>query len=175
MGLVREVLDALGITSVDVSGWEADDIIATARRPPRDAGHRRHHRDRRPRQLPARRGPARARCSTTSGACRDYALYDEAGILERTGVTPALYPQYAALRGDSSDNLPGVPGVGEKTAAKLINTYGGLDGIFAHVDEQTPKLRENLTEHEAAGPEEPRADAARTTTHRSTSISTISP
>jgi DNA polymerase-1 len=78
----------------------------------------------------------------------DYAFYDEAGIAERTGVTPVLYPQYAALRGDSSDNLPGVPGVGEKTAAKLINAYGGLDGIFEHVDEQTPKLRASLAEHE---------------------------
>ena len=58
----------------------------------------------------------------------DYALYDEAGIVERTGVTPAQYPEYAAMRGDPSDNLPGVPGVGEKTAAKLLNTYGGLDG-----------------------------------------------
>ncbi len=45
------------------------------------------------------------------------------------------------MRGDPSDNLPGVPGVGEKTAAKLINTYGGLAGIFEHVEEQTPKLR----------------------------------
>jgi DNA polymerase-1 len=78
----------------------------------------------------------------------DYAFYDEAGIEERTGVAPSLYVQYAALRGDNSDNLPGVPGVGEKTAAKLINTYGGLDGIFEHVDEQTPKLRSNLAEHE---------------------------
>ena len=52
----------------------------------------------------------------------DYALYDEDGILDRTGVAPSLYPQYAALRGDPSDNLPGVPGVGEKTAAKLINS-----------------------------------------------------
>ena len=52
---------------------------------------------------------------------------------------PRCTCQYAALRGDPSDNLPGVPGVGEKTAAKLINTYGGLDGIFAHVDEQTPE------------------------------------
>ena len=49
----------------------------------------------------------------------DYVLYDEAGIAERTGVTPAQYPEYAALRGDPSDNLPGVPGIGEKTAAKL--------------------------------------------------------
>ena len=78
----------------------------------------------------------------------DYAFYDEAGIVERTGVVPTLYVQYAALRGDNSDNLPGVPGVGEKTAAKLINTYGDLDGIFEHVDEQTPKLRSNLAEHE---------------------------
>src|SRR5204862_7259606 len=78
----------------------------------------------------------------------DYALYDEAGIEEKTGVTAALYPQYAALRGDPSDNLPGVPGVGEKTAAKLINNYGGLDGIFAHVAEQTPKLKASLAEHE---------------------------
>src|SRR5690606_17153633 len=79
----------------------------------------------------------------------DYALYDEAGIEERTGVPPRLYPQYAALRGDPSDNLPGVPGVGEKTAAKLINTYGGIDGIYDHLDEQTPKLRENLAANEA--------------------------
>jgi DNA polymerase-1 len=78
----------------------------------------------------------------------DYVLYDEAGIKERTGVTPAQYPEYAALRGDPSDNLPGVPGVGEKTAAKLITNYGGLDGVFAHVDEQTPKLRASLADAE---------------------------
>ena len=65
-------------------------------------------------------------------------------------MPPRLYLQYAALRGDPSDNLPGVPGVGEKTAAKLINTYGGIDGIFEHLDEQSPKLRANLAEHEAS-------------------------
>ena len=58
----------------------------------------------------------------------DYALYDEAGILERTGVTPEQYVEYAALRGDPSDNLPGVPGIGEKTAAKLVSTYGDARG-----------------------------------------------
>ncbi len=76
----------------------------------------------------------------------DYALYDEAGILERTKVTPAQYPEYAALRGDPSDNLPGVPGIGEKTAAKLVNTYGNLEGIFEHLDELPPKQRQNLAE-----------------------------
>src|SRR4029077_19658970 len=85
----------------------------------------------------------------------DYAFYDEAGIKERTGVDPAHYVEYAALRGDPSDNLPGVPGVGEKTAAKLINTYGGLDGIFAHLDEQTPKLRASLAENEARARQNP--------------------
>ena len=76
----------------------------------------------------------------------DYALYDEAGIFERTGVTPAQYPEYAALRGDPSDNLPGVPGIGEKTAAKLVTTYGNLEGIFEHLDELPPKQRQNLGE-----------------------------
>ena len=74
----------------------------------------------------------------------DYALYDETGIFERTGVTPNQYPDYAALRGDPSDNLEGVPGVGEKTAAKLINQYGSLESIFDAADAQTPKLKESL-------------------------------
>ncbi len=148
MGLVREVLDAIGITAVDLSGWEADDLIATATDRLVEAGHQVIivTGDRDSYQLV--RDPD-VKVLYNKRGVSDYAFYDEAGIEERTGVTPALYPQYAALRGDNSDNLPGVPGVGEKTAAKLINTYGGLDGIFAHVDEQTPKLRSNLAEHEA--------------------------
>lgn len=147
MGLVRDVLDALGIPTVDAAGWEADDLIATV-------AHRLADRgdevvvvtgDRDSYQLV--RDPF-VRVLYNKRGVSDYALYDEAGILERTGVTPAQYPEYAALRGDPSDNLPGVPGVGEKTAAKLITTYGGLDGIFDHVEDQTPKLRSSLAEHE---------------------------
>ncbi len=147
MGLVREVLDAVGITAIDLAGWEADDLIATVTDKLVDAGNDVIivTGDRDSYQLVS--DPA-VKVLYNKRGVSDYALYDEAGIEERTGVTPALYPQYAALRGDNSDNLPGVPGVGEKTAAKLINTYGGLDGIFAHVDEQTPKLRSNLAEHE---------------------------
>src|SRR5271156_2790043 len=78
----------------------------------------------------------------------DYALYDETGIFDRCGVPPSQYVLLASLRGDPSDNLPGIPGVGEKTAAKLLTKYGDLDGIFSHLDEQTPKLRENLAENE---------------------------
>ncbi|WP_421119535.1 DNA polymerase I [Aquihabitans daechungensis] len=146
--LVRQVVDTLGVTAIEQVGVEADDIIATFA------------------TLAAARGDdvlivtgdrdsyqlvedPHIRVIYNKRGVSDYANYDEAGIVERTGVHPTKYVQYAALRGDPSDNLPGIPGVGEKTAAKLINTYGGLDGIFDHVDEQTPKLRQNLAEHEA--------------------------
>ncbi|MCB1027765.1 MAG: DNA polymerase I, partial [Microthrixaceae bacterium] len=78
----------------------------------------------------------------------DYKLFDEAGIAERTGVKPSDYVFYAALRGDPSDNLPGVPGVGEKTAAKLVNSYGTVDELFAHAADQTPKLAASLEANE---------------------------
>jgi len=146
MPLVRSLLDALGVTQVDAAGWEADDLIATAARRLAAAGDdvivvtgdRDSYQlveDPHIKVLYNRRGVS------------DYALYDEAGIAERTGVPPRLYPDYAALRGDTSDNLPGVPGVGEKTAAKLIMAHGGLDEALAAADEQTPKLRANLNEH----------------------------
>ena len=147
LDLVRELVSALGLRVVDADGFEADDVLATLATVARDAnrdvtivtGDRDSYQlveDPYVRVLYNKRGVS------------DYALYDEAGILERTGVRPADYVAYAALRGDPSDNLPGVPGVGEKTAAKLINAYGGLDGIFAAADEQTPKLKENLVANE---------------------------
>ncbi|MEA3184998.1 MAG: polymerase, partial [Ilumatobacteraceae bacterium] len=147
MGLVREVLAALGVHVVDLAGWEADDILATVAEMAKAEGHEVIivTGDRDTYQLVEDPG---VRVLYNRRGVSDYALYDEAGIKEKTGVTPAQYPEYAALRGDPSDNLDGVPGVGEKTAAKLINTYGGLDGIFANVDAQTPKLRASLAEHE---------------------------
>ena len=60
----------------------------------------------------------------------DYALYDEAGILERTGVTPKQYPEYAALRGDPSDGLPGLRGVGAVTAAGMVRRHGDIAGVL---------------------------------------------
>jgi DNA polymerase I len=148
MGLVREVLAALGIQTIDEAGWEADDLIATAvdRLVERGKAVIIVTGDRDSYQLV--NDATDVKVMYNKRGVSDYALYDEAGIVGKTGVTPDLYAQYAALRGDSSDNLPGVPGVGEKTAAKLINTYGGLDGIFANVATQTPKLQSSLTEHE---------------------------
>ena len=149
MGLVREVLEAVGIQTIDVAGWEADDLIATAvdelTKRGKDVIIVTGDRD----SYQLVNDATNVKVMYNKRGVSDYAMYDEAGIAEKTGVTPDLYVQYAALRGDNSDNLPGVPGVGEKTAAKLINKYGGLDGIFANVDDQTPKLKSNLVEHEA--------------------------
>jgi DNA polymerase-1 len=146
--MIRQLLDCLGIPVIGAPGYEADDVLATLATEARDrdcdvvvvTGDRDCFQlveDPHLRVLYNRRGVS------------DYTLYDEAGIVDRTGVPPALYPMLAALRGDPSDNLPGVPGVGEKTAAKLLTTYGDLDGVFSHLAELTPKLRANLAEHEA--------------------------
>ncbi len=147
LGLVRQVLEALGIPMIDAAGYEADDIIATLATQAADGGDEVIivTGDRDTYQLVA---DPLVKVLYNRRGVSDYVLYDEAGIRERTGVSPAEYPEYAALRGDPSDNLPGVPGVGEKTAAKLITTHGGLDGVFANLAALTPKLRANLAEHE---------------------------
>ncbi len=147
MGLVREVIQVLGITMVDQPGVEADDILATLATQARDNGDDVIvvTGDRDAYQLVE---DPHVKVLYNKRGVSDYALYDEDGIEEKTGVRPDKYVLYAAMRGDKSDNLPGVPGVGEKTAAKLLNTYGDLDGIFAALDDQTPKLRENLAANE---------------------------
>ena len=148
MGLARQLIETLAIPIVDWPGYEADDVIATLAT---QAAARQDEvivvtGDRDTYQLVQ---DPYVKVLYNKRGVSEYALYDEAGIEARTGVRPADYPQYAALRGDPSDNLPGVPGVGEKTAAKLINTYGGLDAIFEHLDDLTPKLRQSLADSEA--------------------------
>jgi DNA polymerase-1 len=148
MPLIREVLETMQVPQLCVEGVEADDVIATLATKAagegldvivvtgdRDAFQLIE--DPHVKVLYNRRGVS------------DYVLYDEAGIAERyLGVTARQYPQYAALRGDTSDNLPGVPGIGEKTAAALIVKYGDLDTVFDHLDELPPKQRQNLAEHQ---------------------------
>jgi DNA polymerase-1 len=146
--LIRRLVETIGVPVVELAGYEADDIIATLATSLELAGddviivtgdrdsYQLVH-DPHIKVLYNRRGVT------------DYVLYDEAGIAERTGVAPALYPMLASLRGDPSDNLPGVPGVGEKTAAKLVNTYGNLDDLFSHLEDLTPKLRASLEACEA--------------------------
>jgi DNA polymerase-1 len=148
MGLARQLIETLNVPLVDAPGFEADDVIATLATRAAAGGDDVIvvSGDRDTYQLVE--DPHISVLYPKRGVS-EYVLYDEAGIEARTGVTPANYPQYAALRGDPSDNLPGVPGVGEKTAAKLINTYGDIDGIYAHLDELSPKLRQSLADAEA--------------------------
>jgi len=147
MPLVREVLSALRIPVVEVAGYEADDVIATLVREARDeelpvlvvTGDRDN--------LQLIDDEHDVRVMMTRRGITDTAIYDEAAVTERYGVPPERYIDLAALRGDPSDNLPGVPGVGDKTATKLVQTYGGAEEVVAHADEQRGKLRENLLAH----------------------------
>ena len=145
--LIRSMCETLHIPVLGVPQFEADDVLATLATWGRDAqipvvvvtGDRDSFQlvqDPWIRVLYNRRGVS------------DYSLYDEAGIIERCGVEPARYALLAALSGDASDNLPGVPGVGEKTAAKLLSSYRDFDELFAHLGDLTPKLRENLATYE---------------------------
>ncbi len=140
--LIDEVLDVMGITQLRVPGYEADDVIATL------ATHAKAEGwdvsivtgDRDAFQLIE---PGITVLYTRRGVS-DVVKADASWLEERYGVKPTEYVDYAALRGDPSDNLPGVPGVGEKTAAKLIAAYGTVDRVLDAATEQTPKLRENL-------------------------------
>lgn len=78
------------------------------------------------------------------GRTGEMLLYDQAKVKERYGLEPRQMIDYKALKGDVSDNIPGVPGVGEKTATKLLQTYGSVDDIYEHIDSVEPKLREKL-------------------------------
>lgn len=145
MPLIREVLDALRIPVLEIGGVEADDVLATLATKAADEGVDAIvvTGDRDAFQLVC---DPHIKVLYNRRGVSDYVLYDEAGIVERTGVTAAQYPQYAAMRGDSSDNLPGVPGVGEKTAASLLQRYHSIEGIYEHLEELPPKQRQNLGE-----------------------------
>ena len=144
---VREVVKALRIPVYEMPGYEADDVIGTITR-----------------QLDGREDlettivtvdldmlqlvTPRVRLMTTRSGVENTIMYDVARIDERFGLRPDQMIDYKALKGDPTDNIPGVPGVGEKTAAKLIREFGDLDTLLARLDDVTPeKLRDKLGEH----------------------------
>ena len=143
--LMDEVLQALEITQLRMDGYEADDIIATLTRQAVDQGWDvlvvTGDRD----AFQLVEGPVKV--VYTRRGISDVVIADEAYVEERYGIDPSQYVEYAALRGDSSDNLPGVPGVGEKTASRLIADYGSVEGVYRAITEMTPKLMENLAEN----------------------------
>ena len=138
--------EAFGFRNVAVEGFEADDVIATLTRQASDAGIPVMivSGDRDVYQL-VRDG---VRVMTTSRGVTDTKVYDHDGVIERYGVPPELVTDFIGLKGDTSDNIPGVPGIGDKTAAQLLQQFGSLDGVLESVDEISgAKRKQNLTEH----------------------------
>ena len=85
---------------------------------------------------------------TTSRGITDTRVYDREGVVERYGIPPELVTDFIGLKGDTSDNIPGVPGIGDKTAAQLLQKYGSLESVLEHVDEISgEKRRQNLREN----------------------------
>ena len=84
----------------------------------------------------------------TSRGITETKIYDRQAVIDRYGIPPELIPDFYGLKGDTSDNIPGVPGIGEKTASELIRTHGSLEGVLSHIDEISgPKRKQNLLEH----------------------------
>jgi DNA polymerase I len=144
--LIEEVLDALNIPFLKKDGYEADDIIATLVTQALEdeemevlilTG------DRDSLQLVTERSTVLYPMRGVS----DLARMTPAAVEEKYGVPPARYPELAAIVGETSDNLPGVPGVGQGFAARWINQYDGLDNVITHADEISGKKGESLREH----------------------------
>ena len=143
--LIQQVLEAMGVTALTAPGYEADDILATLATSAQAEGM----------EVLICSGD-RDSFQTVTERCT--VLYPVKGVStlrrmtpqeveERYGVTPERYPHLAALVGETSDNLPGVPGVGPKTAAKWLNLYDGLDGVIAHADQIKGKAGQSLRDH----------------------------
>jgi DNA polymerase-1 len=140
--ITKEVLAAMGITVLAEPGYEADDIIATLATQADGAGYRVLvvTGDRDSLQLVNSNITVLYPIKGVSALTR----FTPDAVVEKYGLTPEQYPDFAALRGDPSDNLPGIPGVGEKTAAKWIVEYGSLQGLVDNVDEVRGKVGDSL-------------------------------
>ncbi|MCD0481552.1 DNA polymerase I [Streptacidiphilus sp. ASG 303] len=145
VGLIGELLDAMRLPRMALEGFEADDVIATlaTAASAEDFDVLIVTGDRDALQLVSDRVTVLYPTKGVSELTR----YTPEKVAEKYGVTPVQYPDLAALRGDPSDNLPGIPGVGEKTAAKWINQFGSFEALVDRVDEVKGKIGEKLREH----------------------------
>ena len=147
--LLPELMDGFGIVNLVRPGYEADDILGTlaeeAKR--QGTGSVVVTGDRDAMQLV----DDDIWVMSTGRGVTDVKIYTPAAVVERFGVTPAQIPDYIGLKGDSSDNIPGVPGIGEKTAAQLLQQFGSIEALYSRLDEvKSEKRRAVLREHEGA-------------------------
>jgi DNA polymerase-1 len=143
--IVREVVTRLGMPILEVEGYEADDVIGTLTKlaTAADVDTVMVSGDLDGLQLV----DDHVRLLTTRMGVAATVVYDPARVMERYGLRPDQMLDYKALKGDTSDNLPGVPGVGEKTAISLLQEFGTLDNLYERLDEVKGKLRDRLAEH----------------------------
>jgi DNA polymerase I len=145
---LEPLVDAFGYRNLKVDGYEADDVIASlaelakTQDPPIEVMVVTGDRD--AYQLV----DEQVRIMTTSRGITDTRVYDRQGVIDRYGIPPELVPDFIGLKGDTSDNIPGVPGIGDKTAADLLQRFGSLEGVLDNIDEISgAKRKENLTNH----------------------------
>ena len=143
---LHPLVDAFGYANVKVPGFEADDVIASLVRPARERGIDvmvvTGDRDLFQLVEPG------VRVMATSRGITDTKVYDTDAVVDRYGIAPELIPDFVGLKGDTSDNIPGVPGIGEKTASQLLQAHGDLEGVLSSIDDISgAKRKQNLTEH----------------------------
>jgi DNA polymerase I len=148
---LEPLAQAFGYRNVRVDGFEADDVIASIAERARGDG------------VPVMvvtgdrdafqiiDPDSRVRVMATGRGITDTKVYDHQGVVDRYGIPPELIPDFYGLKGDTSDNIPGVPGIGDKTASDLLQRFGSLEGVLDHVDEISgAKRKQNLLEHAEA-------------------------
>jgi DNA polymerase-1 len=141
----RPIVEAFGYRNLEFEGWEADDVIATLATRADEAGIKTTvvSTDRDAFQLVTEN----VNLMMTPRGVQDPQVYTPERVEARYGITPEQIPDFIGLKGDTSDNIPGVPGIGDKTAGQLIAQYGSLDEVIAHAEELSPARRKNILEH----------------------------
>ena len=140
--MIKQILDSMNIPVIELEGWEGDDILGSLA----EIAEREQIKtllvtgDKDALQLAS----DTTFIVNTKTGMTDVIIYDPLGVYEKWGVTPGQVPDFLGLMGDSSDNIPGVPGVGPKTATKLLQDYGSLEEVLAHASEIKGKLGENI-------------------------------
>jgi DNA polymerase-1 len=140
----RPIVEAFGYRNLEFEGWEADDVIATLATRADEAGIKTTvvSTDRDAFQLVT----GNVALMMTPRGVSDVQVYTPDRVEARYGIRPDQIPDFIGLKGDSSDNIPGIPGIGDKTAGQLVAQYGSVEDVIAHADELSPARRKNVVE-----------------------------
>ncbi|MBQ7256900.1 MAG: DNA polymerase I [Abditibacteriota bacterium] len=143
MAPARDLVRAFGVTVIEIDGYEADDIIGTIAKHSKEMNVQIWTGDLDSLQLIDNN----IKVYQTVKGVSDVKIYDAQAVLDRYGVTVEQFVDFKGLKGDASDNIPGVPGIGDKTAAKLLQDYSSIDGIYDNIDSMKEgKIKKNLSE-----------------------------